>query len=101
MSLWKEFMDFLQEYKIFALAIAFIMGVAATTLVKSFVDNLIMPIIGVLIPGGAWKESVLAIGPVKFTIGAFVSDLIYFIIVALVIFIAVKFIMKQEKVTKV
>jgi large conductance mechanosensitive channel len=101
MSLFKEFMDFLNEYKIFALAIAFIMGVAATTLVKSFVDNLIMPIISVLIPGGDWKSTVLQAGPIKFTIGAFVSDLIYFIIVAFVIFIAAKFIMKQEKVAKV
>ncbi|NLW76451.1 MAG: large conductance mechanosensitive channel protein MscL, partial [Methanomicrobiales archaeon] len=46
MSLLAEFFEFLKEYKVVALAVAFIMGVAATALVKSFVDNLIMPIIG-------------------------------------------------------
>lgn len=38
-----EFLEFLKEYKVIALAVAFVMGVAATSLVKSLVDNLIMP----------------------------------------------------------
>jgi large conductance mechanosensitive channel len=51
-----EFMEFLQEYKIIGLEIAFIIGVAASALVKSFVDNLVMPIIAVIIPGGNGKQ---------------------------------------------
>lgn len=47
---YKEFMDFLNEYKIAGLAIAFIMGVAATSLVKSLVDNIIMPTVTPFIP---------------------------------------------------
>lgn len=50
MSLMKEFMDFLYEYKVIGLAIAFIIGVAATALIKSLVDNILMPIIYVLYP---------------------------------------------------
>jgi large conductance mechanosensitive channel len=100
MGIIQDFMDFLNEYKVFALAIAFIMGVAATTLVKSLVDNIVMPIIGALIPNGSWKTATFAIGPVIIAWGPFLSDLIYFIVVAFVIFLAAKFIMKEAKVQK-
>ena len=62
--MYKEFMDFLKEYKIVALAIAFIMGAAATTLIKSLVDNIVMPIITVFIPGGSWKTATFSLGPI-------------------------------------
>jgi large conductance mechanosensitive channel len=96
----KEFIGFLREYNVMALAIAFIMGAAATTLVKSLVDNLIMPIVGVLVPNGAWKEFIFQLGPVLFKLGAFAGDLLNFVIIAFVIFLMAKFIMKEEKVTK-
>ncbi|MFA6319931.1 MAG: MscL family protein [archaeon] len=96
----KEFMEFLREYNVMALAIAFIMGAAATSLVKSLVDNLIMPIVGFLIPGGAWKEFILQIGPIFFKLGAFFGELLNFIIIAFVVFIIAKYLMKEEKVTK-
>ncbi len=97
---YKEFMDFLNEYKVIGLAIAFIMGIAATTLIKSLVDNIIMPLVSPLIPGGAWKTATLALGPAILGIGAFAGDLINFIILALVVFLIAKMILKEEKVTK-
>lgn len=100
MGMISEFKDFLEEYKVMGLAIAFIMGAAVTTLVKSLVDNLIMPFIAVLIPDGAWKTATLALGPVMIVWGAFVAELINFIIIALVIFLMAKFILSEEKVTK-
>jgi large conductance mechanosensitive channel len=96
----KEFMDFLNEYKVIGLAIAFIMGIAATTLIKSLVDNIIMPIVTPMIPGGAWKTATLVLGPIVLGIGAFVGDLINFIILALVVFLIAKVILKEEKVAK-
>ena len=96
----QEFKEFLKEYKIVGLAIAFIMGMAATTLVKSLVDNIVMPIITPFISGGAWKEAVLTLGPIVLKWGQFVSDLIYFLILAFVIFLVAKFILREEKVTK-
>jgi large conductance mechanosensitive channel len=53
MGMMSEFKQFLKEYKVMGLAIAFIMGVAATTLVQSLVNNIIMPLITPFIPGGA------------------------------------------------
>ena len=44
MGLVSDFKEFLYEYKVIPLAIALIMGLAATAFVKSFVDNIVMPI---------------------------------------------------------
>ncbi|MDD1660323.1 MAG: MscL family protein [Methanomicrobiales archaeon] len=100
MGMLSEFMDFLKEYKVIPLAIAFIMGVAATALVSSFANNIIMPLIQPLLGGGEWKTAVLAIGPFKFTWGQFMADVINFIIIAFVIFMIAKMVLKEEKVAK-
>lgn len=87
-NLLVEFKDFIKKYKVLGLAVAFIMGVYLGALVKSLVDNLIMPIVQFFTPSGfQWEEFVL--GP--FRVGAFIGDLITFIIVAFVIFLIVKY----------
>ena len=55
MSIWSEFMDFIKEYKVMGMAVAFIMGIAATSLVQSLVSDIIMPVITPFIPGGNGK----------------------------------------------
>ncbi|MFH1836194.1 MAG: MscL family protein [Methanobacteriota archaeon] len=96
----KEFFDFLKEYNVVALAVAFIIGVASTSLVKSLVDNIIMPVVTVLMPGGSWREATLTLGPVALGIGAFTGELINFVIIAAVVFIVAKKVMKGEEVAK-
>ncbi|NQV89987.1 MscL family protein [Candidatus Uhrbacteria bacterium] len=93
----KEFFVFLREYKVMTLAIAFVMGTATDTLVKSLVNNLVMPFFGPLLTTG-WRESLVHIGPFAFGIGAFVADALYFVILAFVIFLVVKRIMKLDTV---
>jgi large conductance mechanosensitive channel len=100
MGLISEFKDFLKEYKIIGLAIAFIMGVAATALINSLVNNIIMPMITPFIPGGAWQTATFSIGPIVISWGAFLGQLINFVIIALVVFLIAKKVMKEEKVTK-
>ncbi len=100
MQMIKEFQEFLQEYKVMGLAVAFIMGVAITALVKSLVDNIIMPLITPFIPGGAWQEATLNLGPVVLKWGAFVAALLNFVIIALVVFWIAKKVLKEEKVVK-
>lgn len=101
MGIISEFKEFLKEYKVMGLAIAFVMGVASTALIKSLVDNIIMPLITPLIPGGAWKTATFAIGPVVIGWGGFFGELINFIIIAFVVFMIAKKLMKQEKVNKI
>jgi large conductance mechanosensitive channel len=82
-----EFKQFLNQYKVMGLAVAFIMGIYLGSLVKSLVDNLIMPIVEFITPPGVdWQQ--LTLGP--FGIGAFIGELITFLIIALVIFLLVK-----------
>jgi large conductance mechanosensitive channel len=92
----EEFMDFLQKYQVIGLAVAFVIGTAATKLVNSTVTDIIMPIVAVITPSGDWQSAVLGIGPLKFMIGDYVGAIIDFVIIALVIFLAVKYVMKGD-----
>ena len=96
----REFLQFLKEYKIVGLALAFVMGAASTSLVKSLVDNIIMPLVTPLMPSDGWRSAVLEIGPFAVKWGAFLAEVINFVILAFVVFIIVKKIFKEERVTK-
>ncbi len=100
MGMMQEFREFLKEYKVIGVAVAFIMAAAVTTLVQSLVNNIIMPVITFFIPGGEWQTAVLMVGPVVIGWGAFLAALINFIIIALVVFFIAKKVLKEEKVTK-
>jgi len=92
-----EFVAFLNKHKVVGLAVAFIIGAAASKLVTAMVQDIVMPIIGVLTPGGDWRKIILEAGPVKFLIGDFIGALIDFVIIAFVVFIMVKYIVREEK----
>lgn len=100
MKVLKEFKEFLKEYKVVPLAIAFIMGVAATALIQSVVNNLIMPLITPFIPGGAWQTATFSIGPIVIGWGALLGSVINFVIIAFVVFLVAKYLFKEEKVAK-
>lgn len=100
MGMAHEFLDFLKKYQVIGLAVAFIMGMAATKLVTALVNDIIMPIIGAVIPGGEWKTFVLEIGPLKFLVGDFFAAIVDFVIIAAVIFVIVKFMMKEDATSK-
>ncbi|MHA2313772.1 MAG: MscL family protein [Candidatus Hermodarchaeia archaeon] len=91
----EEFMAFMNKYGIIGLAVGFIIGGAAGALVSALVGDILMPIITFFIPGGGWREAVLALGPIELSIGHFVGTLIDFLVIAVVIYI----IMKQLKKT--
>ena len=90
-GLWNEFKEVLTNYKVMGLAVAFIMGVYLGGLVQSLVKDLILPIVGLAIPGlGDLASLTYEIGGQVFGIGNFLVALITFIIVAFVIFILAK-----------
>ncbi len=105
-GLWNEFKSFLESYKVLGLAVAFIMGVYLGGLVQSLVADLLLPFIGLAIPGlgnlATWKIPVPATtldasgnppadyAGQLFGVGPFLVALITFIIVAFVVFIIVK-----------
>jgi large conductance mechanosensitive channel len=90
-GMWNEFMDFISKYKVMGLAVAFIIGLYLGALVQSLVTDLIMPIIGLALPGlGNLATYTITVSSQDFGIGSFLVALITFIIVAFVIFILVK-----------
>ncbi|MEM3697384.1 MAG: MscL family protein [Candidatus Bathyarchaeia archaeon] len=106
-GLWNEFIDFISKYKVLGLAVAFIMGVYVGQVVQSLVKDLLMPLIGLAIPGlgnlSTFKIAVPSTAldaegkPIDptwtgqlFGIGNFLVAIITFIIVAFVIFLIVK-----------
>ena len=59
-----------------------------------------MPIITPFIPGGAWQTATFNMGPIVIGWGAFVGALINFLVIAWVVFLIAKFVLREEKVTK-
>ena len=91
-----EFVEFLKEYKIVGLAVGFIMATAATTLVNSLVNDVLMPIAAPFLSAESWKTAVLHIGPVSIAYGSFIAELLNFIILALIVFLVAKKILKMQ-----
>ncbi len=90
-GLWKEFLDFLSKYQVMGIAVAFIIGLYLGNLVKALVSDLLLPAIGLVVPGLSNLSTLSAsIGKQSFAVGDFLSYLITFIIVAFVIFVIVK-----------
>lgn len=100
MGVVNEFMEFLKKYQVIGLAVAFIIGAASTKLVTALVNDIVMPVVGALIPGGDWRTYVLELGPVKLLLGDFLGAVIDFLIIALVVFLIVKWLMKEDTTKK-
>ena len=90
---WKwlsEFRDFALKGNVVDLAVGVIIGAAFGKIVSSLVGDMVMPVIGALIAGFDYKELYLQAGNAKIMYGVFLSNVIDFVIVAWVIFLAVK-----------
>ena len=82
----KEFRDFLLRGNIVELAVAFVMGVAFAALVNSLVDNLVMPIIAMIIGKPDFSTLTFTINDAVFRYGAFITDAIQFVAIAAAVF---------------
>ena len=92
----KEFAKFLKEFNVVSLAVGFVMGTASTALVSSMVKDVFMPIVAPLVGAESWREAVWNIGHVHIAIGSFTAELLNFLILALIIFIIAKKLLRIE-----
>lgn len=102
----KSFVEFIRTQGVVGLAIGLVLGGAVSILVKSLVDNLIMPPIGLLLGSAEGLKGLsLSIGntsdglPVILHYGVFLNDLINFLVIALVVYLIVN-LFKIEKIDK-
>ena len=97
----KEFKAFLLQTNALALAVGVIIGGAVGKVVSSLVSDILMPVIGMAIPGGAWRELkfVLSAKPDgtplnAITYGAFLGAIVDFVIIAFCVFMITKALLK-------
>jgi large conductance mechanosensitive channel len=88
----QEFKDFAIKGNMIDMAVGVVIGAAFTALIKSFVDNILTPVIGAVTAGQNFENLQLKIGSVDFTYGSFIQAFINFILTALAVFIFVKII---------
>ena len=101
MSVLNDFREFLTKQNALALAIGVIIGAAVGKVVTSITNDLLMPVIGLLIPGGAWRDLqwVLTTNPDgspanAIHYGQFIGTLLDFVIVATVVFFITKMLIR-------
>jgi large conductance mechanosensitive channel len=96
-----QFFDFLKTFGIIGLAIAFVIGQASSKLITALVEDIINPLIGLFLPSGSLEQLSAKITGVsgaisEFRYGDFIANIIDFLIIALVVFVAYKALSKYK-----
>src|SRR2546425_4910947 len=102
--MWREFREFLLKQNALALAIGVIIGAAMGRVVSSLVADLLMPVLSLGMSGGDWRAARIVlsqtVGPDNKPIvnainyGAFIGTIVDFLIVAFVVFLLVRTMLK-------
>ena len=88
LSLFQEFKNFAFKGNVIDLAVGVIIGGAFGKIVSSLVDNIIMPLVGVILPGNnGYEKWAITIGEKTIPYGKFLGDIVSFLILALALFI--------------
>jgi large conductance mechanosensitive channel len=96
----KEFTSFLKEYGIIGLAIAVIIGGKLNDLITSLVNDLVMPLIFQPALRAAQVDDIRKLSAGGILYGKVLGSLIDFVVVAFVVFLFAKFILREQKVSK-
>lgn len=94
---FKEFKEFISKGNIVDLAVGVIIGGAFSKIVTSLVNDIIMPLIGIIIGGIDFTNLSFKIKDATVSYGVFIQNVLDFLIVAVCIFIFVKLINKLNR----
>ena len=87
----KGFFDFVRQQGVVGLAVGFILGGSVSKLVASLVKDLINPVLGIFLGAtGNLTSMSIKVGGAEILFGSFISSLIDFIVIALVVYFGVK-----------
>ncbi len=95
--MWSEFKKFAIKGNVVDLAVGVIIGGAFGKIVTSLVEDLIMPVIGLLLGGISFADLKVQVGETAIMYGSFIQTVVDFLIIALSIFFLVKFINRFRK----
>lgn len=90
MGLVKEFKAFALKGNVLDLAVGVIIGAAFGKIVSALVDNILMPVIGILMQGQNFADLSVKVGDAQLKYGLFIQHIIDFIIIAFVLFLIIK-----------
>lgn len=93
----KEFRDFINRGNVVDLAVAVIIGGAFGAIITSLVNDIIMPLIGVILGGLDFSSLSIQVGEAQILYGSFIQAIVYFVIIAFVLFLAVRSYNKLQK----
>jgi large conductance mechanosensitive channel len=89
-NFFKEFREFAMRGNVVDLAVAVVLGAAFTGIVTSFVNDIIMPLIGVLLGGVDISSLSITVGNAVIAYGKFLQAIVNFVIIAIVLFLVVR-----------
>jgi len=92
----REFREFLLKQNAFALAIGVVIGAAVGKVVSGIVEDVLMPIVGLALPGGEWRNAQLTLsGQNAIKYGDLAGRVLDFFVVALVVFAITKVLLER------
>ena len=89
-NMLKEFKEFISRGSVLDLAVGFIMGVAFSAVITSFVNDVIMAIVGAIVGKPSFNDLTLELGDGVIYYGKFLTAVVNFVIIALVMFLVIK-----------
>jgi large conductance mechanosensitive channel len=97
MGMLKEFKEFAIKGNVIDLAVAVVLGVAFNAIVVAIVDNIIMPIVGMITGGIDFNSLSITVGSAELKYGVAISAIVKFLAIALFLFLVIKAINASKK----
>lgn len=95
-----EFKEFIARGNVMDLAVGVIIGGAFSSITNSLINDLIMPLLGILTNSISFADLVIQVGPAVITYGNFIQAVLNFLVMALVVFWLVKAVNKATNLRK-
>lgn len=92
----KEFRDFINRGSVIDLAVAVIIGIAFGAIITSLVNDIIMPLIGLILGGLNFAGLAIQVGQASIAYGKFIQAIVNFLIIAFVLFMLIRALNKMQ-----
>ena len=96
----EEFKKFISKGNVMDLAVGVIIGGAFQAIVNSLVNDIIMPLLGIITGGLDFSSLAITVGDAQIMYGSFISAIINFLLMALVLFMVIKAMNKAKELTE-
>lgn len=97
MGMLKEFKDFAVKGNVVDLAVAVVLGTAFNAIVGAIVDNILMPIVGMLTGGIDFDSLSVVVGDAELKYGIAISAIVKFVVIAWFLFMVVRSLNRKKK----